>query len=79
MAVNGKILAERVAFPIVRHHDPSQMRMITKANAEQIERLTLIPVGAVPYSVTESISGLSPCSLALSRSRSPRRSIEWRK
>ena len=50
MAVNREILAERMSFPIIRHHDPSQMRVITKPNAEQIERLTLIPIRAVPHS-----------------------------
>lgn len=48
MSVDGIIFSQRVSFPINRHHDPLQVRMITKRNAKKIEDFTLVPVRASP-------------------------------
>ena len=49
MAVDGEILAERMSFPVVRHHDPRQVGMIPEPHAEQVERLALVPIRAGPH------------------------------
>src|SRR5271166_4624519 len=37
---DGIILAQRVPFPIVRHHDAAQVRMVQEVDAEEVENLT---------------------------------------
>ncbi len=64
------IFAQRMPFPVVRHHDAPQIRMIAEVHAEQIEGLPLIPVGARQTSVTESICGSPPGRRHFKRSRS---------
>src|SRR5258708_9806479 len=49
VAVHRVVLAQRVALPIGRHHDAAQVGVVGEADPEQIEGLTLIPVGAAPH------------------------------
>src|SRR5687767_7519492 len=37
---------QRMPEPVVGHHEPPQVRMAVEADAEQIEHLALVPVGA---------------------------------
>src|SRR5438270_8743690 len=41
IALHRIILAQRMAFPVFRHHDAAEVRMAKKAHAEQIEQLAL--------------------------------------
>src|SRR5579872_1534138 len=45
VAVHRIILAQRVAFPVERHQDPHQIRMIAEADAEHVKHFALVPVG----------------------------------
>src|SRR5215472_10182338 len=38
------VFPQRIAFPVFGKHDPPQVWMVPEANAEQVERLALIPV-----------------------------------
>src|SRR4030067_448190 len=40
------ILAQRVPLPIGRHEQPAQVRVAREADAEHVENLALVPVGA---------------------------------
>src|SRR5881409_2575304 len=42
------VFPQRVAFPIFRHHDATEVRMVPKSDAEQVEHLALIPIGGAP-------------------------------
>ena len=44
-----KILAQRMALPIVRQENSSQIRMIVKNNSEQVVGFALVPVCRAPY------------------------------
>ena len=48
VALDGIILAQRMAFPVFRHHDARQVRMSVEANAEQVEDLALEEICARP-------------------------------
>ena len=48
MPMDGEILAERMSFPVVGHHDPRQIRVISEAHAEQVERFAFVPICAGP-------------------------------
>src|SRR5437899_10580885 len=47
---DGIVFAQRMPFPVVRHQDAAQIRMIEEAYAEEVEHLALIPIGAAPDS-----------------------------
>src|SRR5918992_3452602 len=46
--LNHIILAERMTLPIIGEEDPSQVRMPLEPNAEEVVRLSLVPVGCAP-------------------------------
>src|ERR1700729_1920773 len=48
IALDGKILAQRVAFPVVGKQNAPQIRMPGELNAEHVENLALQPVRALP-------------------------------
>ena len=63
MPMDGEILAERMSFPVVGHHDPRQVGVIPEAHAEQVERFALVPVCAGPdrsYGIDLRIIAVQP-------------------
>src|SRR5947208_14903001 len=44
--VDGVVLAERMALPVLGQHDPPEVRMALEADAEHVVALALHPVGA---------------------------------
>ncbi len=44
----NKILAKRIARPILRHQDPSHIAMALECDPEQIENLALHPISSAP-------------------------------
>src|SRR5271155_5253353 len=49
VALHWIILAQRVSFPLVRHHDAAQIRVRREAHAEEVEDLALIKIRRRPY------------------------------
>src|SRR5580658_8812596 len=49
VSLNGIVLAQRMAFPVVRHQDAPQIWMAFELNPEKIEILALVPVRARPH------------------------------
>ena len=47
-ALERVVLAERMSHPVVRHEDSAKVGMIVEGDAEQVEDLTLQPVGRSP-------------------------------
>src|SRR5664280_1263895 len=47
---DGVILAQRMPFPVVRHEDAAQIRMVEESYAEEVEDFALVPVRAAPDS-----------------------------
>ena len=58
--LDGIVLAERMAFPVFRHHDARQVGMAIEANAEQVEDLALEEVRARPDGVSDSMLASAP-------------------
>src|SRR5579883_385843 len=46
---DGIILAQRMPFPIVGHHDAPQIGVIDEADAEEIENFALVPIRPAPH------------------------------
>src|SRR5690242_18680807 len=46
LAADRVVAPQGMALPPVRHHDPRQVRVPVELDAEQVEHLTLVPVGA---------------------------------
>src|SRR5271165_6780366 len=42
------ILAQRIADPILRQEDPSQIGVTDEVDADQVEYLALVPIGRLP-------------------------------
>ena len=67
---NRKILAQRMPYPVVRHHDPRQIGMVQKTYSEKIEHFALIPVGrAIDSERRFDFRVFARTSRAFSRSR----------
>ena len=45
VAFHRVVLPQRMAFPVIGHHDALQVGMSGEAHAKQIEYLTLIKIG----------------------------------
>ena len=58
VTLHGIVLAERMAFPIVRHHDAPQIRMSIEADSEQIEDFAFEVIRPRPNRVIDSTVGL---------------------
>src|SRR6185369_3493110 len=43
-----EVLAERMARPVLRHEDATEVRVAAERHAEEIEHLALLPVGRAP-------------------------------
>src|ERR1035437_1687360 len=48
VAFDGIVLAQRMAFPVFRHHDPREARMAGKVDAEEVEYFALVKVRRGP-------------------------------
>ena len=46
--MDREIFPHRMAFPVRRHKDPLQVRVVAKTHAKKVEDLALIPVGGAP-------------------------------
>src|SRR5713226_6094116 len=48
VAFHGIILAQRMAFPVLRHEDAPQVGVAFEPHAEQVKDFALVPVGSRP-------------------------------
>src|SRR2546430_6910234 len=49
LAEGDVVLAQRMAFPALRHQQPAQVRMAIELDAEQVPGFPFVPIGSRPY------------------------------
>ena len=69
----GIVLAQRMAFPVVRHQQPAQVAMTLEHDAEQVPDFALEPAGARPDALHASAGAADPRQRHLQPEASVRR------
>ena len=70
VALHRIVLAQRMAFPVLGHHDAAQVGVTVEVNAEEVEDLALVEVGGGPDGGDAVDEGSSrPTSRRRSRTR----------
>ena len=69
VALHRIVLAQRMALPVVGHHDAAQVGVAAEVNAEEVEDLALVEVGRGPDGVMLSSAASSPSSRTTRRTR----------